>query len=543
MNSEPLFDNTDLTASNMSEISCGGSLCLSTKEQYKVINRNQLTKLDFPLFRAGTTSIECGMSLMEEISEIEDEYENPFESTQKRKKIKQLFEKIKDKSKKGYSSLRKSISKIGMKIKMKMGSEKTKDSKSNDDVYHKSISRLTSNCSNVGKTKASLSLSKIRLFNKTQILSTSRKAKIQRKVSQVSNKASYKLNTKCSYISKRFVSASSSIKSKIVYNCYKLRNMIGDKFPRRSSKFVLSFKKSSEDVEKKMMNCNHYQSNELIYDSIEYISRNADDIEEIHIVTNDIQSNLNIEESEGKDISVNNQNYNAEKEVSSEKSSINDSHSDNISNNSPNNDNHQIEIDLIKNEFSGLESNNEVDETTPTTTIDSFLRLSSMDSTCTTIHNDTNSNNSFPVIPSIGKAMERMESLYQEIIQLKNKNHTNPLKFEKEDMEIFDSMKEIVANLNTYKDEKETLKTNDSYEEINDESLNSSHTITKQKQPQYDLLLTLLRQTLQYYENIKNSYSESELKVKSSDNEHIKHLIINAIQKLNSSGVLHATKV
>ncbi|KAH8581498.1 uncharacterized protein ELE39_000559 [Cryptosporidium sp. chipmunk genotype I] len=556
MNSES-FDNADLTVSNMSEISCGGSLCLSTKEQYKVINRNQLTKLDFPLFRAGTTSIECGMSLMEEISDIEDECENPFENMSKREKIKKLIGEIKDKSKKRYFNLKESISKIGMKIKMKIAS--VKESRNNDN--NKSTSKLTSSCSNIVKSKPSLSLSKLKSLSRTKMISTSRRAKIHRKVSQVSNKASYKLNTRFSYISKRCISASSTIKSKIVYNCYKLRNIIGNKFPRKSSKFVLSFKKSSGNIERKTMNCNYIPSNELIYDSVEYISRNADDdIEEIQIITNEIyHSNLNtVQELEPNNVSLN-ENYDTEKQVSDEKS-LNSDLQFGENNNSSNN-NH-IEIDLIKNEFSQFENNIEVDDTTPTTTIDSFLRLSSMDSTtCTTIQNDTNSNTPFPIILSVGKVMEQMESLYQELIQLKNNNieilsgnkelnSTNTLPFGKDDMEIFSSMKELANNLNKEKEkeggaeEKEKIfKKNDSDEEFIDNSLSNSNTIFKQNQFRYDLVFTLLRQTLQYYENIKNSYLDSELKVKPNDNEQIKHLIISAIQKLKSSGNMHALEV
>ncbi|KAL5369080.1 hypothetical protein CPHLJ_4g3560 [Cryptosporidium parvum] len=531
MNSES-FDNGDLTVSNMSEISCGRSLCLSTKEQYKVINRNQLTKLDFPLFRAGTTSIECGMSLMEEISDIEDECENPFENESKRKKIKQLMVKIKDKSKRGYFNLTKSISKIGTKIKTKISS--VKESRNSDD-NNKMISRLTSNCSSIGKSKPSLSLSKLKSFSKTQIISTSRKAKIQRKVSQVSNKASYKLNTKCSYASKRFISASSTIKSKIVYNCYKLRNIVGNKFPRKSSKFVLSFKKSSDDIVKKTMNCNYIPSNELIYDSVEYISRNADDDEEIQNITHEFESNH---------IAVNSEQYDTEKQISDEQLLENDINIKSLNNNS-------IEIDLIKDELSQFENNAEVDDTTPTTTIDSFLRLSSMDSTtCTTIQNDTNSNTPFPIMLSVGKVMEQMELLHQELIQLKNDNNNNAntiLPFGKDDMEIFSSMKELVNTLNTdkLKEEKEEdkiYKQNDSDEEIMDNSLNNN-IIFKQSQFRHDLVFTLLRQTLQYYENVKNSYLDSESKAKSNDNEQIKNLIISAIQKLKSGGNLHALEV
>ncbi|POM83569.1 hypothetical protein CmeUKMEL1_08050 [Cryptosporidium meleagridis] len=530
MNSES-FDNGDLTVSNMSEISCGRSLCLSTKEQYKVINRNQLTKLDFPLFKAGTSSIECGMSLMEEISDIEDEYENPFENKSKRKKIKQLFGKIRDKSKQEYFNLTNSISKIGTKIKTKISS--VKESRNTDD--NKSISRLASNCSSIGKSKPSLSLSKLKSFSKTQIISTSRKAKIQRKVSQVSNKVSYKLNTKCSYVSKRFISASSNIKSKIVYNCYKLRNIVGNKFPRRSSKFVLSFKKSSDDVERKTMNCNYIPSNELIYDSVEYISRNADDDNE--------EIRNNIYEFESNQIAVNSEEYDAKKQMSNEQFLENDINIKSLNNN-------LIEIDLIKDELSKFENNAEVDDTTPTTTIDSFLRLSSLDSTtCTTIQNDTNSNIPFPIMLSVGKVMEQMELLHQELIQLKKDNNANNiLAFGEDDAEIFSSMKELANALNTdklkdeEKEEDKIYKKNDSDEENMDNSLNNN-IIINQRQFRHDLVLTLLRQTLQYYENVKNSYLDSESKLKSNDNEQIKNLIISAIQKLKSGGNLHALEV
>ncbi|KAJ1615436.1 hypothetical protein OJ252_122 [Cryptosporidium canis] len=534
------FDNTDLGASNMSELSYGASLCLSTKDQYKVINRNQLTKLDFQLFRAGTTSIECGMSLMEEISDLEDDYESPFERRSKRERVRQFVEDVKHKSKRGCSSLMKSISNIGRRMRMKIASVRSargEKGESSDNLCHKSFPSFTSSCSNFGKSNSCLSLSKLKSMSRNRVISTSRRARLQRKVSQASDRATYKLKTNLSYISKRFVSASSSMKSRIVYNCYKLRNMIGDKFPRRSSMFVLSFRKGSEDVERKTMNCGHNLSNdmsgfenELIYDSIEYISRNDDEA---------------IEELEsGNYLLMDSPELESESRVAGETSQVEDllSEQENMEAETSSNVN-PIEISLIKNELSRLESNNESDEVTPTTTIDSFLRLSSVDSTtCTTIQNDTNSNTPLPVMQCVGKAMEQVESLYQELIQLKSKAEGDASvsesqddkgsrgfePFEKEDMEIFSLMKEIVDDMTKDK------------EEISS-GLGTSNDSTRQSQFRSELIFTLLRQTIQYYENIKSSYVDFDLKkAKSADNEQVRHLIVSAAQRLRSGGNMHA---
>lgn len=569
------FDNTDLTASNISEISCGGSLCLSTKEQYKVINRNQLTKLDFQLFRTGTTSIECGMSLMEEISDLEDDYENPFESASKRERLRKFVENVKYKSKKGCSDLKRSISSLGRKIAASLrltGAAKEADESS--DNNKRSVSRLTSSCGSAVKRSktASLSFSKLKSISKCRMApSTSRRARMRRKVSRVSDRATYKLKTNLSYISKRLVSASSTIKSKMVYNCYKLRSIVGDKFPRRNSMFVLSFRKGSEEAERRTTNCGHcHPSNELmhdfehelIYDSVEYISRNEEDggvhsdSIEVQMMPRNTECGLNIGEFEPDDVlvtatAVGAQSYEAEKEVAvCDKSSVGD---EGISSSG---DRNQAEVNLAKDEILWLESSNGwSDEATPTTTINSFLRLSSVGSTtCCTIQNDTNSNTPFPVAQSVGKVMEQMESLYQELIQLKggecgeeedfnseekedkdnNKSSQSTrssfLPLEKEDMEIFSSMKEIVSSLLEREDEMG--------HHGGGEVDASAATVCKQgAQLRNDMVFTLSRQIIQYYESIKNSHFDFELKkVKSNDNEQMRHLIIGAIQKLKSSG-------
>ncbi|KAF7456929.1 hypothetical protein HWI79_2507 [Cryptosporidium felis] len=506
----------------MSEISCGESLYFSTKDQYKVINRNQLSRVELPVLRAASTNIDCGISLIQEISDVDDDFDGTFEGRSKKERIREIFGNFRQKSKRKYMNLKKSISRIGSKLKLM-----TKDSR-------ESLLGITSRYSSRGRVRFSTSLNRLKSLSVSRVKKTTRRrSRTQRKVVRASSRALSRARSNISYFSKRCVSGVSLLRSKTIYNYYKLRNIIGSRFQRRSSKFVLCFRKGSNEAIRKTMNCDIpekelvYFGNNLVYDSMEYISENV--VEEIEGIPQGIEgcelefgdvtviSNyVRVVQDEGSD-------HPEDKEQCEEQRH-------NVSNCEDQRTQFQ-ELDMIRNYCSGTstESGRELDEETPTT-VDSFPRLGSMDSTtCTSIQNDTNFNTPFPPTPSLGMIMERLEAVFRDLgnLELNHESISGEKKFliGTEDQEILSSMRDLVdATISSGKSEPE-----------------------KQSRFRSELIFTLLKQTLQYYENVKNSNLKSgsfyPSQQNSVDGEKIRNLIFSAVQKLKAGGNLHAIQV
>ncbi|KAH7647287.1 hypothetical protein FG379_002430 [Cryptosporidium bovis] len=542
-NNNSMVNLGERIGSNVSESSYGeGSLCLSLKNRYKVINKSQLEKVEFPIIRVGTSNIDCGISFIEEISDMEDDYdESPYETRTKRERIRDRVLLIKDKYRNAVSKFRNgamrvrtSLTNKGVFIPRLSKRYKSIRSSINKNIiskFRKSSSNNFSesmNGSNIASRDISRSSSilRSRTLSRLNFSKTSRMIIMKKKIAQKTNKVNYVLSSKGSYVSKRFMNCVTCIKSKMVYNYYKLRNIIGDKFPKRRSKFVLYFKKGSDNKVHKVINCeqtfndNIIFENALIYDSVEYMSRNLiDDYTNEIDINNNIGSNYEevVFENDCKD-EVNNTSINVKariEELNSLTKSIESSRT-------------RFGGLYGKEVVSGLVENNqgsnlnntrqyrfeENDQDVTPTTIDSFPRLASMDSTTCTTQNDSNgilvdSTAKLPVmIENINKMFEKVTSIHGQVEKLKlvgNKRLDDRETTSASDENIiFSSLKNFVDNMNS-------VKSNLQY---------------KQTQYYYELLLTLVNQTHKYYENIIREKEKI-------DNDKIRESIFSLIEKLN----------
>ncbi|KAH8738966.1 hypothetical protein FG386_003291 [Cryptosporidium ryanae] len=566
-----MINNQEHLGSNVSESSYGeGSLCLSLKDKYKVISRNQLEKVEFPIMRVGTSNLDCGISFIEEISDMEEDYdESPYDTRTRRERIRDGLLLIKSKCNNAVSRFRNGAMRVrtGLTdkrisiVRLSTGYTNIKNS-----INRSILSKFRKTCnSTFGENSAknngsdiagknisrSSSILRQRTLNRLNLSKTSRIIIIKKRLSQKADKLSYVLSSKGSYISKRFVNCAAYIKSKVVYNYYRLRNTIGDRFPRRRSKFVLYFKKGSEDKVHKVINCeksldDQMFGNALIYDSVEYMSQN---------VIDDYTNEIDVHYSNDHDTNSN--------EFIRDNHNFNDDHTNNPSINvrarieelnsltkSIETSKTKLGVLYGKGTVSGLVKTNGVDnrqqhrheendqDVTPTT-IDSFPRLASMDSTTCTIQNDISSvltsSSKLPlVIENINKMFEKISSIHGQMA-----TGTNSLKkfddvettsaSEGNDAESFSNEGCIFSSVKSFVD-----------------SVNSNDRLNledKQTQYYYELLLTLIKQTHKYYENIisRDELNGGTAAVDSgekadNDNEKIKESIFSLIGKLSVEG-------
>ncbi|KAK6589820.1 hypothetical protein RS030_192919 [Cryptosporidium xiaoi] len=545
--------------SNVSESSYGeGSLCLSLKNRYKVINKSQLEKVEFPIIRVGTSNIDCGISFIEEISDMEDDYdESPYETRTKSERIRDRVLLIKDKYKSAISKFRNgamrvrtSLTNKGVFIPRLSKRYKSIRSSINKNIiskFRKSNSNNFSesmNGSNIASRNISRSSSilRSRTLSRLNFSKTSRMIIIKKKIAQKTNKVNYVLSSKGSYVSKRFMNCVTCIKSKIVYNYYKLRNIIGDKFPKRRSKFVLYFKKGSDNKVHKVINCEQTFSdniifeNALIYDSVEYMSRNViDDYTNAIDINNNIASNYEevvVFENDCKD-EVNNTSINVKariEELNSLTKSIESSRT-------------RFRGLYGKEVVSGIVENNqgsnlnntrqyrfeENDQDVTPTTIDSFPRLASMDSTTCTTQNDSNgilidSTAKLPVmIENINKIFEKVTSIHGQVEKLKLVGNK---RFDDRETTSASEENEVVGYSNNNSDENIIFSSLKNFVDNMNSGVDKSNLQYKQTQYYYELLLTLINQTHKYYENIIREKEKI-------DNDKIKESIFSLIEKLN----------